>query len=579
MSAAMAGLGLILAPALPLALLLLFRVPGLRGRIERWTPWAAVPALLLALGGEPGTSVRLDWLLFGSVLALDALSRVFLVFTALLWLGAGISAHGMLVRDERASGFRLFWLTTMAGNFGLILARDVPTFYACFTLMTFAAYGLIVHSRSRAALDAGRVYLTMAIVGEGLIVAGLVLAASRTVTPLTAMLADLPAAVAGSPHRDLTLACLLLGFGVKAGLPLLHMWLPLAHPVAPIPASAVLSGAMIKAGLFGWLQTLPLGLVALPQWGAGVIVAGFIAAWGSALIGIHQRTPKTVLAYSSIGQIGLITVGIGAGLHQPALWPALAPALTLYALHHGLAKGALFLGVGVANQGDRRWRYGLWLALTLPGLSLAGPMLSGAAAKITLKIALESAIAPPTWWQSLPLLLGIAAVGTTALIARYLWLLHRAQPRAAATRWQWSGWGLVLGASVFALVLLPWVAQTAGMPPDPLHLPALVWPVLVGAALALAAARRLQAWPLPAGDLIVLFSWLAQRLEETAHRSSRAARDTAEHLRQHLYRPKFTLSDSQPESSSLEYSLRRNAALVLTVLLAWAMLILLIGLH
>ena len=302
MSAAMAGFGLILAPALPLALLLLARVPGLRGRIERWTPWAAVPALLLALCGEPGMSVRLDWLSFGSVLALDALSRVFLVFTALLWLGAGIFAQGMLVGDERADSFRLFWLATMAGNFGLILARDVPTFYAGFALMTFAAYGLIIHSRSRAALAAGRVYLTMAIIGEGLIIAGLVLAAGRTATPLTAMLADLPAAVAGSPHRDLTLACLLLGFGVKAGLPLLHMWLPLAHPVAPIPASAVLSGAMIKAGLFGWLQTLPLGLVALPQWGAGVVAAGFIAAWGAALIGIHQRTPKTVLAYSSISQ-------------------------------------------------------------------------------------------------------------------------------------------------------------------------------------------------------------------------------------------------------------------------------------
>ena len=192
MSGAMAGFGLILAPVLPLALLLFSCVPGLRGRIERWTPWAAVPALLLALCGEPGMSVRLDWLSFGSVLALDGLSRVFLVFTALLWLGAGIFAQGMLVGDERADSFRLFWLATMAGNFGLILARDVPTFYAGFALMTFAAYGLIIHSRSRAALAAGRVYLTMAVIGEGLIIAGLVLAAGRTATPLTAMLADLP---------------------------------------------------------------------------------------------------------------------------------------------------------------------------------------------------------------------------------------------------------------------------------------------------------------------------------------------------------------------------------------------------
>lgn len=576
MSGAIARFGLVLAPTLPLAMLLLSWTPGLRCGIGRWTPWAALPALLLAFHGGPGQSVRLDWILFGSVLEMDSLSRIFLFFTALLWLGAGIFSHGALARDERAGSFRIFWLATMTGNFGLLLARDIPTFYAGFALMTFAAYGLIIHSRSHAALHAGRVYLTMAIIGEGLLVAGLVLAVSCTATPLAAIVTDLPAAVADSPRRDLTIACLLLGFGVKAGLPLLHVWLPLAHPVAPVPASAVLSGAMIKAGLFGWMHTLPLGLIALPQWGAAVIGAGFIAAWAAALLGIHQRTPKTVLAYSSISQMGLITVGIGAGLLQPALWSALAPAVSLFALHHGLAKGALFLGISVANQVARRWRYGLWAALALPGLSLAGVLPSGAAAKVGLKIALSAAITPPGWWRSLPLFLGIAAVGTTTLIARYLWLLHGTEPRATVTRWHWLGWGLLLSTSMFIPILCPWIPQPSGMLADLHQLPDLIWPVLVGTTLAYITAPRFRAWPIPAGDLIVPVIWLARRVTEQMHSLIRAVLAAIKHSRQVSTR-QTTIGDTPPERSGIEYQLRRHAALILAVLIAWGMVVLYVG--
>ena len=102
-----------------------------------------------------------------------------------------------------------------------------------------------------------------------------------------------------------------LGLGVKAGVIGLHVWLPLAHPVAPAPASAVLSGAMIKAGLLGWLTVLPLGMESLSpammQFGNVVLVAGFAAAFGAALYGIWQSHPKAILAYSSISQMGMLT--------------------------------------------------------------------------------------------------------------------------------------------------------------------------------------------------------------------------------------------------------------------------------
>lgn len=584
MDRAIDAFGLVLVPALPLAMMLAWCVPGWRCRIECWTPWAALPALLLALSGAQGVSVRLDAVLFGTVLALDDVSRVFLAFTALLWLGAGFYSRGTLAGDERASAFRLLWLATMAGNFGLILARDLASFYASFALMSFAAYGLVIHDRSRAALHAGRVYLAMAVIGEGLIIAGLLLAAGASTAPQAPLLADLPAAIAASASRDLTIACLIAGFGIKAGLPLLHMWLPLAHPVAPVPASAVLSGAMIKAGLLGWLNTLPLGLLALPQWGGALIAAGFVAAFGAAAIGIHQRKPKTVLAYSSISQMGLITVGVGAGLHQPALWPALAPAIALYALHHGLAKGALFLGVGIApalahlQAGRRR---ALWLALALPGLALAGPMVSGAAAKISLKSALAAGIVTPAWWQHLPLVLSLAAVGTTALIARYLWLLAHSlreaashqpddYPHPAPVAAQWLGWGLVLGASVAGLILLPWVPVPAGFPPDLAYLPDLLWPVLLGGVIAVWAARRLRAWPLPAGDVLVPLLGLLRALAEQGRRIGCQAAEVAAHLKRQCTPAREAGAEAiaPPPANPLELALRRHAALLFALLAA-----------
>jgi hydrogenase-4 component B len=445
MNEALHAAALLLALALPLGLAALWPVPRLRSVVGRLTPWAPAPALLLALFGTPGPSLHLEWLLLGTTLGLTETTRVFLLFTALLWLGAGIYARGYLRDDPLRPRFELAWLLTLTGNLGLILALDVATFYASFALMTFAAYVLVIHTGKPEARRAGRVYLAMAVLGEGLILAGLLLAAGLTDAPLLPLLAELPAAIAQSAHRNLIMALLWLGFGVKAGLPLLHLWLPLAHPVAPVPASAVLSGAMIKAGLLGWLHTLPLGVLSLPGWSVLVMAAGFTAAFGAAFLALHQQQPKTVLAYSSISQMGLITVGVGAGLQAPALWPLLAPAIVLFALHHALAKGALFLGVGIARHPGALARPLLWVLLTLPALALTGLMTSGSIAKLELKAALAAEPDLPGAWEHLPLLLALAAVGTTLIMARYLWLLRREDKGDRAPDSMWWGWSLVLG--------------------------------------------------------------------------------------------------------------------------------------
>ena len=106
----------------------------------------------------------------------------------------------------------------------------------------------------------------------------------------------------------------IVGFALKIGLVPLHVWMPLAYTAAPIPAAAVLSGAAVKAGVIGLIRFLPLG-AAMPGWGEALVALGFFSAFYGVAVGITQANPKTVLAYSSVSQMGVIAavLGMGAG--------------------------------------------------------------------------------------------------------------------------------------------------------------------------------------------------------------------------------------------------------------------------
>jgi len=569
MSSMVGTAALLVAPGLPFALGVLWSFPRLRPRIGPIAPWAAIPALLLALFGKPGETVELSWLLFGAQIGMTPTTQVFLFFTALIWFAAGIHGRGHLSEEDHCERFCVFWLFTLAGNIGLILALDVALFYTSFALMTFAAYGLIVHDGSPAALRAGRVYLVLAVLGEALILIGLILAARATDAPLLPLLADLPEAIAAAPQRDLIIASLWLGFGVKAGLPLLHFSLPLAYAAAPVPVAAALAGAMIKAGLLGWLVTLPLGQTGLEQWGTIVIATGLVAAFGGALIGVHQNRPRIVLAYSSISQMGMVTVAIGAWLSAPALGPLLAIAITVFALHHALAKAALFLGTEVVRHRTRRPVLWLWIGLGIPALGLAGLMPSGLLTKTTLKAALTAGNGMPETWTNLPLLLGIAAIGTTALMARHLWLLRLEAGRDDARPAAWHGWALITAATVLGVFLLPiwgispsWWAVVAGLIDA-------FWPVAIGLVLAVIAWRWLRPWPIPPADALVLLTplpGLAVRAGQALGVTGPAIKRVFRHL-QALALDRYRRADHRIGRSSV-HLWRRDASLLFALILA-----------
>ncbi|MDZ7714178.1 MAG: proton-conducting transporter membrane subunit [Rhodovibrio sp.] len=479
------------ALAWPLLLATFAALPPVRSRAVRLLPLAPLPALQLALAGAEGVTAAPD-LLLGVTLGLDPAGRLLLGMTAALWLIAGLAAQPM-AGQVRSSVFVGFWCLTLAGNVGVLLAADVLTFYVAFAAVSLASWYLVVHDGTPAALGAGRVYIVLAISGEVALLTGLLIgvdAAGGT------GIAAVRAALGETALGPLAVTLLVAGFGIKAGLVPLHVWLPLAHPAAPVPASAVLSGAIVKAGLWGMLVFLPPGAA-----GQALVGLGLAGAFGAALWGLTQRNPKAVLAYSTVSQMGLMAMLVGAGGAARDMAP-------FFALHHGFAKGALFLLVGaILSAGTDRQRV---VSIAIAGVvaaSIAGaPLTGGAVAKAAVKPALAGWLAPA---------MSLSSFTTALLLVWFLRILATTRGRGSPA----PGWTrrLLFPAAAGGLAIAaPWALwpDWTGRAPDYLLTPDAVaggvWPLAL--ALAVALVLRSRALPeRPPGDLLCTLARLRPR--------------------------------------------------------------------
>jgi formate hydrogenlyase subunit 3/multisubunit Na+/H+ antiporter MnhD subunit len=477
---------------------------------RRWLmPLAALPGVLLSIGPEV-QETKSSAVLLGTHLGFGETGPVFLFFTASLWLLAGAYGSGYFLRAPKGKLFQFFFLLAMAGNLGLTIAQDVPLFYTCFALMTFSAYGVVVHYGTPEAWRAGRIYIVMALVGEAMLLGAIFLGVHAADSLL---LADLGRGIAEAPNRNLIVALAFFGFGVKAGTFGVHFWLPLAHPVAPAPASAVLSGAMIKAGLLGWIHFLPLGEGAFPGWSGFLIVIGISGALYAALVGLGQEEPKTILAYSSVSQMGVMSVGIGIGLTEPEAWAMVMPILALYAMNHAFAKGALFLAAGMAATGAggsaRRW---VLVGAALGALAIAGaPWSGGATAKYALKNA--AVFAPEQWYHLLDWLLPLSTVATSMLLARFLWRLMKKEGQTRLPASMTVSWSILL-AALLGVVILALRYFHLEIEASPVSLTAFwsaLWPIGLGVGVLLGLGRFYPSAPrVPPGDLVLPLERLLQ---------------------------------------------------------------------
>ena len=562
----------------PSALVAALLMRPCRGLARLLAPWAALPALLVALPGSADT--ELAWILLGARFGLDAIAVVMLPVTAGLWLTAGLFAQHYLDAGPRRDRFFGWFLVAMTGNFLLLVALDALLFYLGFALMSFASYGLVVHAGDARARHAGRYYIALVLVGEVCVISALMMLASRGQIDFVSLRAAFLEDDAG--RNNLILGLLIVGFGIKVGIFGLHFWLPLAHPVAPAPASAVLSGAMIKAGLVAWMRLLPLGDVALPAWGAGLAVAGLFTACYGVIAGLPQREAKTVLAYSSISQMGLMTLAVGLGLAYPGHWPPLFAALLIYMVHHSLVKGGLFLGAGLVQHALSPTAARVAAAvLSLGALAMAGgPFTSGLVAKLALK---ETAgVLPAPWSTALPMMLSMSSVLTALLMLRFLWIAwprSRAEneplPPGLAAPW------LALAA---AWLTAPWVLALPELRASAAGWHAAwdaSWPLLLAGAIAFTALRlrragRAPEMPrVPAGDLGIS---LERALLALGRALGRFSRHDIPRLRDALKGAAGTVIRSGPEwSDRLGHGEARIAAwavtgmlvLLLAVTFAW----------
>lgn len=496
---------LALTLATPLAMALL--VP-LVPRPIRLLPWAAVPGVVAALFAPQGVAIEFPVLVLGLSLVLDRIGAVFLGFGSLLWLLAGAYARGYLANTERPASFTIFWLVTLAGTLGTFIAADIVSFYLSFSMMSLAAYGLVIHDRTASARRAGRVYIVLAVFGETSLLAAFMLAATSSDSLL---ISDVRAVLTTSPLSSYILAGLLVGFGIKAGLVPLHVWLPLAHPEAPTPASAVLSGVIVKAGIIGLIRLLPME-GASPVWGELLILLGLVTAYYGVVVGLMQTEAKTILAYSTLSQMGLVVTVLGSGFSEADVDRTLDVA-TLYVTHEGLAKGALFLSVGIVATAGVRLRRTVMAVTALTALAIAGlPLSGGALAKLAIKGSLGGG--------TVALLVTLSAAATAALMLRFLWVLFaqegspdsRAAP-AYSLIIPWAG----LAAAALALTWMlfpPLASQSLADAVTPANFWAALWPILGALATAAIVLWRAQTLPvaIPQGDLVVAGEALARRL-------------------------------------------------------------------
>jgi formate hydrogenlyase subunit 3/multisubunit Na+/H+ antiporter MnhD subunit len=456
-----------------------------RERAIGWLWLACVPALAMVV--QPVAPLDLPMLWEGVRWgASDDLSRAWLGFTAVLWGCAGIFASSSQKDDPKRLRFWAFWLLALAGNLLLIIATDALSFYLGFSAMSLAAYGLIVHQGGPRPRRAGRLYLQLAITGEMALLAGLMLRSHAADGDFSFV------AWQALPMDALTLALLLIGLGLKAGFWPLHVWLPLAHPAAPAPASAVLSGAMLKAGLLGIWRCLPESDPLLSSWADVLLAMGIFGAVYPALLGLVAGEAKAVLAYSSVSQMGYLVMLLALAWRHPEQLPAMTFVLMLYGVHHGLAKGALFLAAGLIHAG-RLSRIG-WVLLALPALAIVGlPLTSGGAVKTALKDVWHAGE-----FEGWLIWLSLSSLTTSLLLIRALWLLRRDARDAPANRpplTQLLPWALLSSCAL----LLPWLwpalrePMLHGLYPGGIW--AALWPLLLALGLAGVALKR--GWTVP----------------------------------------------------------------------------------
>ena len=344
-----------------------------------------------------GKDLYLDGLCgLGLHLTIDGFRSVYCVLLAFMWAMTLLFSPYYFAHHHNRNRYYFFQLLTLGATMGVFLASDLFTAFVFFEIMSFTSFPWVIQEETGGAIRAAKTYLAVAVIGGLVALMGLFLLWRYLGTLELEALYPAARSIGMLPVFYTAGSCILFGFGAKAGMFPVHIWLPKAHPVAPAPASALLSGALTKSGVWGILAISCNLFRGDPTWGWVILSLGAVTMLLGAILALFSVDLKRTLACSSMSQIGFILVGVGMmGLlgDENAL---AARGTVLHMVNHSCFKLVLFLCAGVVFRnlhqlnlndirGFGRKKPLLMAAFLLGALGIGGiPLLNGYVSKTLL---------------------------------------------------------------------------------------------------------------------------------------------------------------------------------------------------
>jgi multicomponent Na+:H+ antiporter subunit D len=531
------GFLLVLSIVLPVAgALLAFAIGGRwSGRLALGTMafgLAVAIAIMVAMrqSGSPLVYLLGGWRPpLGITLRADGLSVVMIAITAVVICAIGLFArtdYRTPAGSEEARGPFAFWILLLAIWAALntvFVAGDLFTLYVALELLTFAAVPLVCLDGRGATLQAAWRYLLFALLGSAAYLIGTALLYGAYGTLDIVLLSN---RVSVNSATLVAAALMTVGLLAKTALFPLYLWLPPAHAGAPTPASAVLSGLVVKGSFIVvvrlWFNVMP----GLPGLTAAQLLAGLgaLAIMFGSVLALRQERLKLLIAYSTLAQIGYLFLMFPLAFDPTEARLRSGVALSagiLQAISHATAKAGMFLAAGLVYSalGHDRIAGLAGIARAMPitviAFALAGTALVGlppSGASLAKELLLRSAAETQQWWWTVVIQVGgIFTAGYVLLVLAYALAPadRRVTPRVPVRRTQEAA-AFALALCSLLLGLVPWeiylsvpiVTSSNSLPLQMLS--KALWPILGGAALAVLLGRwESQTWRIPSGNALV----------------------------------------------------------------------------
>lgn len=375
---------------------------------------------------------------------MDGFRLVYTALAVLMWLVCGLFSREYMAHYTRKGRYYFFFWVTFLATVGVFLSASLYTTFLCFETLSFTSFVWVAFDEGPESLRAAGTYLAVAVIGGLALLMGLFLLWDLFGTlEMDAVAAGARQLLQGKKavasvfreagvQADLGMqkrwelyaagGLMLFGFGAKAGMFPLHIWLPQAHPVAPAPASALLSGILTKTGVFGIIFISCRMFLGDGAWGGLIAVLGLVTMLVGAVLALFSMDLKRTLACSSVSQIGFILTGIGTAVLLSWLgegYGLAARGVFLHMINHSLLKLVLFLCAGAVYQnlhqlnlndirGFGRGKKRLMVSFLMGALGISGvPFWNGYVSKTLLHEGIVEYVAA----------IGAQGGGTTAVLA------------------------------------------------------------------------------------------------------------------------------------------------------------------